>query len=217
MTFNHQAISGEVESFLGCGLQQVTVAADMTDVRNDGHIQSLRQLDGDFPHREIAVRRFLVIREPAMDGRQLGQACLLETLKGTHPEVQVGRNGVFDEHGDVGAAQGIGQLLHRERIDHRPCPNPQRIDFVFQSQLDMLGGSHFGGGGQAGFVFRFAKPNEALLSPALKGIGAGARFPDTASEHGHFGDFGQGTCRGEDLGLAFYATGAGEDKGITTR
>ena len=144
-----------------------------------------------------------------MDGGQLPHTCLLETLEGTEPEVQVGRNGIFDEHGHIHTFQGIGQLLNRKRIDDRAGTDPQCIDIVFQSQFDMFWSCNFGYCGQARFSLCFTKPLQAFLSPALEGIRTGAGLPDAATQHGHLRDFGQGLGCGEDLFFAFHAAGAG--------
>ena len=75
----------------------------------------------------------------------------------------------------------------------------------------MFGCGYFCDNGQSCLLFRFAEPDEALLSPALESIGAGTRFPDAAAQHGYLRDLRQGVGGSEDLFFAFHATGAGDD------
>ncbi len=77
----------------------------------------------------------------------------------------------------------------------------------------MLGCGHLREDRQARFMFRFTEPDEASLTHALEGIGAGTRLPDAAAQHFHLGNLGQGSRRGEDLLLALNAAGAGDDDG----
>ena len=79
-----------------------------------------------------------------MDGSQALHTSLIDAFECAHPQLEVGVDRVFHEHGNVNSPERVGQSLHCEGVGTGACAHPQYVDTVFQCQLHVLGSSHFG-------------------------------------------------------------------------
>ena len=89
------------------------------------------QLDGDRPHRVVAVEAFVDRREPAVDDTQAADAGVVDAFHAADPQFEVGTHGVFHQHRDIVPAQRVGDLLHGERVSCRAGPDPDHVDVAF--------------------------------------------------------------------------------------
>ncbi len=101
-----------------------------------------------FPLRRVPPRAGVGGGEAAVDGAQPPDAHSRQAFHCSKPERQVGADGVLHPHRDVGAAERLGHLLHRERIDRGARPHPEDVDAVLQRLVDVLGAGHLHRHGQ---------------------------------------------------------------------
>ncbi len=117
-----------------------------------------------------------------MDDGQALDTGIVEALKTANPEFEVGIDGIFHQHGDVLAAQRIGQVLHGKGIDHGASTNPEDVDAVGEGRLNVCGSGHFGGSEHVVLLFDALQPREAHPAHTFKATGLGAGFPDAGAE-----------------------------------
>ena len=106
----------------------------------------------------------------------------IESFDGTNPQLQVGVDGVFHQHGLVNTAQGVGQCLHGKGVCAGAGTNPEDVDIVFQRQLHMLGCCHLGSNIHASLFLHELQPRQCLFAVTLEAAGLRARFPHTGTE-----------------------------------
>ena len=183
VTLNNQAIETKVHSLLTQRSNQFTTSTNVGGVADDGQFRNATmQLDGNLPHRSIAVYLLLEAGETTMDGTQALDTSLVQALHSTNPELEIRIDRVLYEHRDVNTLQGIGQSLHGKRIGSGAGTNPQDVHIVFQGQLDMLGGSHLCRDEHVGFVLHLLHPGQGFLAITLEASWLGTGLPHTSTE-----------------------------------
>ena len=118
-----------------------------------------------------------------MDGSQPFDACAVDALHGTYPQLQVGVDGVLHQHGDIHSLQGIGHLLYGKGVGRGAGTYPQNVYSSLQAFVHMLGGSHFGGHVHAGLLLDLLQPGESLYTDTFEAAWFGARLPDAGAEY----------------------------------
>ena len=213
MGFDDQSVEPEVHGLLRQRGDQLALASDVARVAEDRQAgETAVQLDGNGPHRVVAVEALVDRREPAVDGSDAADAGVVDALDGADPQLEVGADGVFHQHRDVRSAQGVGDLLHGEGVGRRACADPQQVDAAFQRRGDVLAGGHFGRGVHARFAFHALEPGDARLSDAFEAAGFGAGLPESgAADADAFGC--QRAGRAEDLLFGFGAARACDYQG----
>ena len=147
-----------------------------------------------------------------MDGPQALDACLVESLHGSYPQLKVGVDGVLDEDGHIDSSQRIGQGLHGKGVGRGARPYPQDVHAVLQCQLDVLWRGHFGRDEHVGFFLYLLHPWQGFLAVALEATGLGTGFPYAGPEV--MASFhGQLACRVHHLFLSLGTAGACNDEG----
>ncbi len=208
MHFEHQPIVVEVQGFLRHIKKHFPVAANVAAVANEGHVWKLPfQLNGQLPSGLIAVCAVAKGTETTVDDADLTNAGAINALNGTNPQFHIGIDGVFDQHRDVGALKGVGDLLHGKRIDGRPCTNPQNIDAILQRLVHVMRVGHFRANLQTRFFFYPAQPWQGLGTDSFKIIWPCTRFPHTGAEKVDSGVF-QAMSRFHYLRFGFRAARA---------
>ena len=207
-----QAVESEVHGLLRERCDQFTLAADVARVAEDRQRrQTPVQLDGDGPHRMVAVEALVDRGESAVDGAQTADSGVVDAFDGSDPEFEVRADGVLHQHRDVHAAQGVGDLLHGEGVGRRAGPDPEQVDAPFQGRLDMLVRGDFGGGVHARFALYALHPGDSLLADAFESAGFRAGLPEPgAVDADSFG--GQYAGRVEELFFGFGAARTGNDQ-----
>ena len=141
------------------------------------------QLNRNLPHREIAVNLLVEAGESAVDGTEFLDACLVDALQGTDPELEVWVYRVLNEHRHVYALKTVGKCLHGEWVGRSTCAYPQNVDSIFQRELYMLWGSHLSSCQHACFFLHLLHPRQGLLAVTLEASRFGAWLPHTCAEH----------------------------------
>ena len=118
-----------------------------------------------------------------MDGGKPFQSGLVDALQGAYPQLEVGVDGVLDQHGDVHAAQRVGYFLHGKGVGRRPRAYPQQVDARLEAFVDVLGGGHFGADVHACLLLHLLEPGQAFDADAFEAAGLGARLPDAGAEY----------------------------------
>ena len=127
-----QSVEPQIHGLLREGGDQLAAPADMARVAE--YLQPREaavQLDGDRPHRVVAVEAFVDRREPAVDDTQAADAGVVDAFHAADPQFEVGTHGVFHQHRDIVPAQRVGDLLHGERVSCRAGPDPDHVDVAF--------------------------------------------------------------------------------------
>ena len=123
--FDDQSVEVQVHRLLTERCNQFAFTADMAGVANDGQVwHTATQLDSNMPEREVTIHLLVERTEPAMYRSDTVDTCSVKAFDGADPELQIGIDRVFNQHGDVNASQRIGHILHGKRIDCRPCADP---------------------------------------------------------------------------------------------
>lgn len=168
------------------------------------------QLDGYVPLRQVAVDVLAVGAESAVDGSEAAQTGIVEAFERADPQFEIGVDGVLDEHRYVGSAlaQGVGYLLHGERVGRCAGAYPEHVDTGVEGVVDMLAHGHFGGHGHAGLLLYAPQPLQPGFAHAFEAAGLGAGFPYSGTEYA-YAVLGERSGRVEGLFLGFCAAGAG--------
>ena len=73
-----------------------------------------------------------------MDGSDAADAGVADAFDGADPQLEVGADGVFHQHGDVLSPERVGDLLHGEGVGGRAGADPQQVDAARQRRGDVL-------------------------------------------------------------------------------
>ena len=183
VALDDQTVEAEVHRLLTERRNEFATAADMRGIADDRQLgDATAQLDGNLPHRGVAVDLLLVAGEAAMDGPQTLDASLIDALKGTNPQFKVRVDGVLHEHGHIGTFQRIGDSLHGEGVSRCAGANPEDINAILQGELHVLGGSHLGRDEHLGLLLHLSEPHEGRFAVALEASGFGTGFPYAGTE-----------------------------------
>ena len=117
-----------------------------------------------------------------MDSTKALYASLVDTLKRTNPELQIGVHGVLYKHRNIHTLQRVGNGLHGKWVSRCTGTNPQDIYAVLQAQLYVLRCSHLGRNQHLGFLLHLLQPYQSGLAVTLKATGLGTRLPHTSAE-----------------------------------
>ena len=117
-----------------------------------------------------------------MNRSQTLDTCLVDTLEGTNPKLEVGIHRVLHKHRDVHSLQGIGYRLHGERIGRRTGTNPEDIDTILQGEFHMLSRCHLGGDEHLRFLLHLSEPYESGLTMPLKATWLRTGLPHACTE-----------------------------------
>ncbi len=117
MALYYQAVKAQVHRLLAKRSNELSPTPDMAGVTNHRQLgDATMQLNGNLPHRRIAVYLVVERRETTMDGSQTLDASLIKALHSTNPQFEVRVDRVLHEYGHVDTLQGIGQSLHGKGI-----------------------------------------------------------------------------------------------------
>ncbi len=148
-----------------------------------------------------------------MDCTKAVDACVVDALERSYPELKVGVDRIFDQHGDVGtgSCESVGNLLHGKGVGRSAGAYPEHIHTGFEGLLHMLAGGHFGRGVHTGLLLYGAEPFEAGGADAFKTTRLGARLPYAGAEYSDSvgGQFAGGA---EHLFFGFGAAWTGNDQ-----
>ena len=117
-----------------------------------------------------------------MDSTKTLDTSLVQTLKRTNPQLQIGVHRVLYKHGDIHTLQRVGNGLHGKGVSRCTGTNPQDIYTVLQAQLYVLRSSHLGRNQHLGFLLHLLQPYQSGLAMTLKATGLGTRLPHTSAE-----------------------------------
>ena len=125
---------------------QVTIAADMTGITNNGNpwVEPFH-FDGNPPQGLVAKPGLFIEGKTAVNGSQALDSHLVQAFQGADPKIEIGVHGIFNQHGDIHACQCIGQGLDGEGVGGGSGADPNDIDTVFEAEFDVFGDGHFGG------------------------------------------------------------------------
>ena len=165
------------------------------------------ELDGDLPHRRITIDLLLVAGETAMDGPQSLYASLIDTLKSTNPEFEVGVDGILHKHRDIDTLQRVGKCLHGKGIGSGTRTYPEDVDAILQTEFHVLRCSHLSRDEHLGLLLHLSEPREGGLTMTLEAAWLGTGLPYACAEvvaafHGQL------TGRSHHLLFALSRTGA---------
>ena len=156
----------------------------MTGIAEDREVgDAAMELDGDLPHRQVPVDLLVIAGEAAVDGTEPFHACLVDTLHGTDPQLEVRVHRVLDEHGTVVAFQTVGELLHGKGVGGSAGTDPQDVDTILLAQLHMLRRGDLSSDEHTRLFLHFLQPGQRLLTVALEASGFGTGLPHTGAEH----------------------------------
>ena len=157
--FRHQAVEIEVEGMLRYGLKGIAPTTNMAIVANHRQIRELAlEFYRNLPAGHVAVVRLSVVRKPAVNDANACNARSVHPLYRANPELKVGIDRVFNQHGNVYALERIGHFLHRKWINRCARANPKHVNAVFQRFENVLGFRNFCRDLQPRFFFHPAKP-----------------------------------------------------------
>ena len=211
--FDHQSVDAQVEGPLAERKQVFPAAAHMRRVGEKGEVGVQRpELDGDPPARVVAVGDGTQGGEAPVHHAQLPDAGLAEAFQRADPQADVRIDGVLDQHGDVGAAQRVGDFLHQERIGRGARADPYHVHLVPEAGLDVLPARHFGTDLQAELPPGLLEPGESLRPDAFEAARMRPGLPDAGPEHVD-AEGGELSGRCEDLLPAFRGAGPGDHHG----
>ena len=98
MALYNQTINTQVHRLLTQRSNQLSTTTDMTGVANHGKVGiTTTQLNGNLPHRKVAVNLLIIRREATVNGTQSLYTRLVDSFQGTNPQFNVGINRVFHE------------------------------------------------------------------------------------------------------------------------
>ena len=187
MALDDKAVEAHVEGLLRQRGDQFAFASDMGGIDDDRQRREAQaQFGRNVPLRHVAVEMLAVCAESAVDSSQPAYACIVDALHCADPQLDVGIDGVLHEYGDVGAARlfnGVGDLLHRERIGRCAGADPEYVDSGGECVVDVLAGGDLGGGVHAGSLLDFFQPFEARGSYAFESARFCAGFPYSGAEY----------------------------------
>ena len=104
------------------------------------------KLYGYVPLWHVAIDVLAIGAESAMNGAELVYAGVVDALQCANPQLDVGVDRVFDKYGHFGVAlQGVGNLLHGERVGAGARANPQDVDTGVEHSCHVGTVSHLGG------------------------------------------------------------------------
>src|SRR5659263_619251 len=89
-------------------------------------------------------------------------------VRNTMTKLNVKIDRIFDKHNHIDTFQGIGYFLYSERIYRCSCPDPQHINTVFKSLINVLFICHLGTDKQSCFLFDIPEPSQSLRSNSLE-------------------------------------------------
>ena len=147
--------------------------------------QAAVQLDGNGPHRVVAVAAPVDRGEAAVDDAQAADAGVVDALHGPDPQFEVGADGVLDQYGDVAPAQRVGDFLHGKGVGRRAGPDPEQIDAPGQCRGDVLVRGHLRGGVHARFPLHAAQPGQTFRPDPLEPARKGAGLPEPGAVDAH--------------------------------
>ena len=183
MRLDDQAVESEVHGLLRERGHQLAFAADVARVAEDRQLrQPAVQLDGDRPHRVIAVEALVDGGEAAVNDAQPADSGIVDAFHGADPELQVGTYGVLDQHRDVVTPQGVGDLLHGEGVGRGACPDPEQVDAACERRRHMVARGDLRRRVHARFAFHAGQPRQPLDADPLETARFGPRFPDAGPE-----------------------------------
>ena len=213
VTLHNQSVHTQVHGLLTERSNQVATAADVAGVVDNGQIGiTALQLNGQLPHGQIAVNLVVDAGEAAMDSTKTLDAGAVDALQSTHPELDVGIDGVLHEDGNVHTLERIGYGLNGKGIGRRAGTDPQDVDAVLETKLNVLRRSHFRSDEHACLLLDALHPRQRLLAVALEASGLRAGLPDAGTKHvASFGGKLQG--RLHHLLFGFGRTGTADDNG----
>ena len=85
-------------------------------------------------------------------------ACAIESLESTDPQLQVGADRVLDQYRHIYTLQSVGDLLYGEGVDSSACADPQDVDACFQCLEDMVFGGYLRSDQHTGLLFYSLEP-----------------------------------------------------------
>ena len=132
------AAEAEVHGLLRKGGDQFALAADVARVAEDGQRrQTAVQLARNGPHGVVAVEALVDRGEAAVDGSDAADAGVADAFDGADPQLEVGADGAFHQHGVVLSPERVGDLLHGEGVGGRAGADPQQVDAARQRRGDV--------------------------------------------------------------------------------
>ena len=180
----HEPVQTQVHGPLGKFLQVLAVPRHVGRVGEEGQLRVTgTQFDGDLPARVVAVGDGGRGGKAPVNHAQFPDAGPVQALQGADPQVQVRIHGVLHQHGHIGAAEGIGNLLHQEGVGRRTGTYPHHVHAVFDALQHMLLRSHFGADLHAQLFLHPLKPFEAGGAHALEAARMRPGLPDTCTEY----------------------------------
>ena len=207
VAFHHQAVQAQVHGPLGQFLQVFAVAGHVGRIGKERHLRIPgAQLDGNLPAGVVAVRDAGRCRKAAVNHPQLAQAGAVQALQCTDPQVQVRIHGILHQHGHVRPFQGIGNLLHQERVGRCTRAHPHHIHTVLDALQYVLLGSNLRADVHTQLLLDAAHPLEALRTHALEGTRVRTRLPNAGTEYVN-AEFTQALGRSKQLLLGLCAAG----------
>ena len=141
------------------------------------------QLDRNVPLRKVSIEFLVVGAETSVDSAQTLDARVVDTLQSTDPQFEVRVDRVLHEDRHVHTLQGIGDLLHSERVSRGARTDPEQIHAILQSLLDVLSGSHLGSDEHARLLLHLLQPWQSRHTVTLEAPWLGTWFPHTGAEH----------------------------------
>ena len=184
VALHDQSIHTDIHRLLAQRGNQVPPSADMAGVaqyRQPGH--TTVQLDGNLPHRHVAVQLFLVARETTVNSTHTLDTSLVYALQGTDPQFQVGIDRILDQYRDIYAFQRICQGLYGKGVGRCTGTHPQYVNTIFQSQFYVLGRCNLGSNKHASLFLYGSHPWQCYLAVALEPPRLCARLPNACTKN----------------------------------
>ena len=181
---DHQAVQPEVHRPLGQLLQILPVTGHMAWISEKRQFRIAgAEFDGDAPSRIIAVGDRRRRGKTAVDDAELADTGPVEAFQRTDPQVQVRVDRILDQHRHVRTAQGIGDLLHQERIGGGSGSDPYHVHPVLDALQDMLFRRDLRTNLHPEFFLDPFHPLQARRSDTFETARMGPGFPDACPEN----------------------------------